>query len=125
MARHNREGRGIDQHGELWTISYQPDWLRQVKISRELPDGRRRSSLTLFRNPARTAEGPPGKVVRTRVTAADGSLDFQVSLDNRETEVDELVVSLWKKRGRKRERVKFILQGGMAPTRGPRRVRRS
>jgi hypothetical protein len=125
MARHNREGRGIDQHGELWKISYQPDWLRQVKISRELPDGRRRSSLTLFRNPARVAEGSPGKIVRTRITAADGSLDFQVSLENRQTEVDELVVSLWKHRGRTRERVKFILQGGMVQPRKPRRVKRS
>lgn len=125
MARHNREGRGIDQHGELWKISYQPDWLRQVKISRELPDGRRRSSLTLFRNPARTAESSPGKVVRTRIAAADGSLDFQLSLEDRGRDVDELIVSLWKKRGRKRERVKFVLQGGMMPPRGPRRVKKS
>ena len=56
MARHNREARGIDQLGTLWRISYQPDWLSRIKISRQLPGDRRRSMVTLFRNPARRAE---------------------------------------------------------------------
>lgn len=124
MARHNREGRGIDQHGDLWLISYQPDWLKRIKISRELPDGRRRSSLTLFRNPARHAEDGPGKLIRTRISAADGSVDFQVSLEDWEADLDQVVVGVWKKRGRRRERVKFIIQGGMPPPPAARRVAR-
>ena len=79
MARHNREARGIDQHGMLWSISYQPDWLSRVKISRKLPGDRRRSSLTLFRNPARRAEGRPGRLVRTGIQAVDGSAGFRVA----------------------------------------------
>ncbi len=113
MARHNQEGRGVDQHGDLWLIGYQPDWLKQVKISRELPDGRRRSTLTLFRNPARHAEDRPGKVVRTRITAADGSVDVQLSLEDRDAVVDHIVVAIKRKRGRRIERVQFLVQGGM------------
>lgn len=116
MARHNREGRGVDQHGDLWTVSYQPDWLRWVKISRELPDGRRRSTKTLFRNPARRAEDEPGKVIRTRVVAADGSAEFQVALEDRTSVVEELVVELRKPRGRRKpELIRFHVRGGMPP----------
>ncbi len=113
MARHNRESRGLDQHGDLWRISYQPDWLRYVKISRELPGGRRRSSLTLFRNPARQAHSEPGKEIRTRITAADGSVDVTVSLDDREGAVDHVVLGMRRRRGRKTELVKFTIQGGL------------
>lgn len=113
MARHNREGKGLDQHGDLWTVSYQPDWLRWVKISRELPDGRRRSSLTLFRNPERRAQDTPGKVVRTRIAAADGSAEFQVSLEDRGRLVERIAVEVEKPRGRRRERIRFVLEGGL------------
>ncbi len=115
MARHNREGRGVDQHGDLWMISYQPDWLRRVKISRRLPDGRRRSTLTLFRNPARQAEDEPGKVIRTRIAAADGSVDIQVALEDRRSAVDEVVLVTSKPVGRREEEVRFVIQGGLAP----------
>lgn len=115
MARHNREGKGVDQHGDLWLISYQPDWLKRVKISRRLPDGRRRSTLTLFRNPARRAEDEPGKVIRTRIAAADGSVDLQVSLEDRDGMVDELVVVTQRGTRRSAERVRFVIQGGLAP----------
>lgn len=115
MARHNREGRGVDQHGDLWMISYQPDWLRRVKISRRLPDGRRRSTLTLFRNPARRAEDEPGKVIRTRIAAADGSVDIQVALEDRRSAVDEVVLVTSKPVGRRAEEVRFVIQGGLAP----------
>ena len=114
MARHNREGRGVDQHGELWTVSYQPDWLRRVKISRELPDGRRRSSMTLVENPANRAEDEPGKVVRTRIAAADGSVEFQIALEDRDRIVDRIEVHLRKRPGRKSELIKFNIDGGLA-----------
>lgn len=113
MARHNREGKGLDQHGDLWIVSYQPDWLRWVKISRELPDGRRRSTLTLFRNSARRAKDQPGRKVRTRVRAADGSAAFQVSLEDRDDLVQRIVVEVEKPRGKRAELIKFTLEGGL------------
>ena len=36
MGRHNREGRGADQQGYEYQLNYQPDWLRLVKVTREL-----------------------------------------------------------------------------------------
>jgi hypothetical protein len=110
MARHNREGRGVDQLGNLWKISYQPDWFRLVKLSRPLP-GRRRSSQTLFRNPARHAEAEPGRSVRTRITSADGAVDIEISLEDRTDAIDHVVVGVKQKRGRKTELLKFVIQG--------------
>lgn len=78
MARHNREGSGADQRGFEYDVSYQPDWLRMVKVTRQLESGRQ-STKTLFRNP----EGPdaePGDRVRTRITSADQALDFEMAL---------------------------------------------
>lgn len=115
MARHNREGKGVDQHGDLWVISYQPDWLKRVKISRQLPGGRRRSSLTLFRNPARRAAEEPGKVIRTRIAAADGSVDIRLALEDRDSVVDEVTLVSRRGAGRRREEIRFHIQGGLAP----------
>lgn len=115
MARHNRDARGVDQHGELWEIRYQPDWMRRVKISRDLPDGDRRSRVTLFKNDAERAEAEPGKVVRTRITAADGSADFQVSLEDR-TDVVESIVVVVRRDGRE-ERLEFVLEDDLDPPR--------
>ncbi|HKK27724.1 MAG TPA: hypothetical protein VKB18_06550 [Gemmatimonadota bacterium] len=115
MARHNRQAKGVDQHGELWHISYQPDWMKRVKISRELPDGRRRSTVTLFKNEAEQAEAEPGRVVRTRIAAADGSAAFQVSLEDDEDIVERIVVVTRRKRGRQDEEVHFVLHGDLDP----------
>ncbi|MCG8469907.1 MAG: hypothetical protein MJB57_17150 [Gemmatimonadetes bacterium] len=115
MSRHNREGRGLDQLGNLWRISYQPDWFRLLKLSRPLPGGRRRSSLTLFRNPARHAEADPGRAVRTRITSADGSVDVSVALEDRDAIVDHIVIGIKNKRGRRTEILKFVVHGGLPP----------
>lgn len=117
MARHNREARGIDQHGMLWSISYQPDWLSRVKISRKLPGDRRRSSLTLFRNPARRAEGRPGRLVRTGIQAVDGSAGFRVAVEDPEGIIDQLIVVTRQKRSRRDERTRFVLEARMPPPR--------
>lgn len=93
MARHNREGEGTDQHGTEYTVSYQPDWLRQIKISRTLAGSQRQSTKTLFRNPATCAERPPGERVRTRVTSKDGKLDFEITIVDRAREIDQIVVT--------------------------------
>lgn len=118
MARHNRDARGVDQLGTLWRISFQPDWLSRIKISRQLPGDRRRSTVTLFRNPARRAESSPGRVVRTTVSAVDGSADFRISVEDPEGVVESVVVVTRRKRGRKNEVVKYVLESRLPPPRG-------
>lgn len=108
VARHNRETRAIDQKGVLWNIGYQPDWLSRVKISRFLPGGRRRSSLTLFRNPQRRAEAPPGRLVRTDIRAVDGSMRFRVAVEDPDDVIESVTVVTRKRRNG--EAVKFVLE---------------
>ena len=79
MARHNREGLGADQRGFEYGVSYQPDWLKLVKVTRLLESGRQ-STKTLFRNPAGGPEAEPGDRIRTRITSADQYLDFEVAV---------------------------------------------
>ena len=79
MARHNREGLGADQRGFEYGVSYQPDWLKLVKVTRQLESGRQ-STKTLFRNPTQRPEAEPGERIRTRITSMDQSLDFEVAL---------------------------------------------
>jgi hypothetical protein len=78
MARHNREGSGQDQRGRTYRVEYQPDWMRVVKVTRELAGGRQ-STKTLVRNPEPPA-AEPGSRVRTHVQCADLGLDFEVVL---------------------------------------------
>lgn len=79
MARHNREGAGADQRDFEYRVSYQPDWLRHVKVTRQLESGRQ-STMTLFRNPREWREAPPGDRVRTRIECEEQDLEFQVSV---------------------------------------------
>ena len=118
MARHNREARGIDQTGSLWRIGYQPDWLSRIKISRQLLDGRRRSSLTLFRTPARRAGAPPGRVVRTEVRSADGNTRFRIAVEDPDQIVEEVIVVTRPGRdGPRGELVKFSIESRLPPQR--------
>lgn len=78
MARHNREGSGADQRGFEYGVSYQPDWLKRVKVTRQLESGRQ-STKTLFRNPMEP-EAEPGERIRTRIVSSDQALDFEVAL---------------------------------------------
>jgi hypothetical protein len=77
MGRHNRDARGSDQRGFDYQISFQPDWLSQVKVTRNLESGRQ-STKTLFRNPEKVQEQPPGSKVRTRIVSAEQKLDFEI-----------------------------------------------
>lgn len=79
MARHNRDGKGADQRGLEYGVSYQPDWLKLVKVTRQLESGRQ-STKTLFRNPSRRPEAEPGERVRTRITSHDRAVDFELAL---------------------------------------------
>ena len=111
MARHNRDGEGTDQHGARYTISYQPDWLRQIKISRTLSGSNRQSTKTLFRNPASYAERSPGDRVRTRVTSADGKLDFEITVADKSRRVDQIVVTSRAADGK--GEITFIIDGSL------------
>jgi hypothetical protein len=80
MARHNREGKGEDQLGRTYVVSYQPDWFYQVKVTRDLDSGRQ-STKTLFRN-LDQPQGDPGSKVRTRIQSQELGLDVEVTLDD-------------------------------------------
>ena len=78
MGRHNRDGRGKDQSACEYEISYAPDWLSHVKVTRMLDHGRQ-STMTLFRSPERPRK-PTGKQVRTRIKCAELGIDFEIVL---------------------------------------------
>jgi hypothetical protein len=80
MARHNREGKGEDQLGRAYVISYQPDWFHQVKVTRDLDTGRQ-STKTLYRNPDQP-QADPGPKVRTRITCEELGVDVEVTLED-------------------------------------------
>ena len=90
MARHNREARGSDQRGYEYTVSYQPDWLRQVKVTRLLETGRQ-STKTLFANPS-SPEREPGRQVRTEVRCEEQGLSFQVAVTDPDRVVKRIIV---------------------------------
>jgi hypothetical protein len=80
MSRHNRDGSGTDQRGYEYQVSFQPDWLRQVKVTRNLESGRQ-STKTLLRNTA-APEQSPGARVRSRVSSPSQQIDFEVMLND-------------------------------------------
>lgn len=90
MARHNRDGTGEDQRGRSYRISFQPDWLRQIKVTRTLESGRQ-STKTLFRN-GEPREDEPGPRVRTRVTSAEQGLDFEIAIEDPRQVVRRIIV---------------------------------
>lgn len=90
MARHNREGRGEDQLGRSYEISYQPDWFHQVKVTRDLASGRQ-STKTLLRNPD-APQAPPGSKVRTRIRSEELGLDFEVMLEDEKGVIRRITV---------------------------------
>lgn len=92
MARHNREGSGADQRGFEYGVSYQPDWLRLVKVTRQLETGRQ-STKTLFRNPAEGPEAEPGPRVRTRIVCDDQPVDFEIAVTDPRAAVRRLRVA--------------------------------
>jgi hypothetical protein len=114
MARHNREGQGVDQRGYQYGVSYQPDWLRHVKVTRDLETGRQ-STKTLFRNPADRGEAEPGDRVRTRVTSRDQDVDFEITVGdpNRAVKRVRVVYEIPGEDGGRGEEIEFTLENGM------------
>lgn len=116
MARHNREGHGTDQRGFEYTVSYQPDWLKLVKVTRQLETGRQ-STKTLFRNSRERPEAAPGDRVRTRIVSADQRLDFEVCVSDPGASVRHIRISyaLPSPDGTREEEVEFTLESEAAP----------
>lgn len=106
MARHNREAQGTDQRGQEWVVSYQPDWLRQVKVTRTLENGRQ-STKTLIRNPA-GPESEPGSRVRTRIAARGARLDIEIGLVDPQRVVTRIIVEAMLP-GKSGESVAFVI----------------
>ena len=115
MARHNRDGYGADQRGFAYQVSYQPDWLRHVKVTRMLRPGRQ-STKTLFRNPAGRQEATPGGRVRTRIASPDQGLDFEVAVTDMKGAVARVRVAFMvvNDKGEKEE-VEFTLENELSP----------
>jgi hypothetical protein len=90
MARHNRVVRGTDQRGDAYELSYQPDWLRLIKVTRTLESGRQ-STKTLFKNGTRR-EQAPGSRVRTRIACKDTRLEFEIEIDDPQGVVRRIIV---------------------------------
>lgn len=90
MARHNRVARGSDQRGDSYELSYQPDWLRLVKVTRTLESGRQ-STKTLFKNAVKR-EQPPGQRIRTRIEAREQRLEFEIEVDDPQGVIRRVIV---------------------------------
>lgn len=106
MARHNRWDAGEDQCGFRYRISYPPDWLDRIRVTRRLPGGRQ-STKTLFKNPSRAPGVEAGRRVRARIESPEQDLEIEVSLGPDRSHVGELSVE-W--RGPGAERVAFAFQ---------------
>lgn len=90
MARHNREASGSDQRGYEYTISYQPDWLGQVKVTRLLETGRQ-STKALFANPEEAAR-EPGQQVRTAIRCSEQGMGFELAVTDPHRVIRRIVV---------------------------------
>ena len=116
MARHNREGRGADQCGFEYGVNYQPDWLKLVKVTRQLETGRQ-STKTLFRNPVNGPQANLGDRIRTRITSHDQALDFEVALTDPRAAVKRIRISYALPDGHGREEeVEFTLESEDVPS---------
>ena len=104
-----RDGRGTDQDGNEYEVSYQPDWLRWVKVTRTLQNGRR-STKTLFRNPDRLGFRKPGNKVRTRIRCSAEKLDFGIEVDDPTGVIRRIVVET--NAGGREETIDFTVESG-------------
>lgn len=112
MSRHNRHGGGTDQRGFHYHISYQPDWLDRIRVTRRLPTGRQ-STKTLFRNPSRRPESDVGGLIRTMIESPEQDLRVEVALRADADRVGEMEV-VWVSNGGPEpamDRVSLTLQG--------------
>jgi hypothetical protein len=118
VARHNREGTGSDQRGFEYSISYQPDWLRHVKVTRALPSGRQ-STMTLFRNPVPHREEELGSRVRTRIVCEEQGVDLELAVRGRQEGVRcvSITFTVPRANGKGTEEVTLTLEDDLSPER--------
>lgn len=117
MPRHNRGGEGRDQRGFRYLISYQPDWLRRIAVTRSLASGRQ-STKTLFRNPSSVRQTSPGKRVRTRITSLDQGIDVEIAVTGARTAVTRVQIACHLPSGHpatRDDQVVFTLEIGLPP----------
>lgn len=112
MARHNRDGQGVDQRGYEYTVGFQPDWFRYIKVTRDLETGRQ-STKTLYRNPSENREAEPGDRVRTSVSSQEQELEFEVTIadPNRAVRRIRVLYELPGRDGRREEEIEFTVEG--------------
>lgn len=91
MARHNRDASGVDQRGFRYRISYQPNWVDRIRVTRRLSTGRQ-STRTLFRNPARVRERPEVGLVRTMIESPEQDLKVEIVFRAAAGQVGEIEV---------------------------------
>jgi hypothetical protein len=93
MARHNRNGTGVDQRGFRYDVSYHPDWLDRIRVTRRLPSGRQ-STKTLFRNPAHAPERREGGggLIRTTIRCPEQDLNVEIVFRAASGQVGEIEV---------------------------------
>ena len=113
MARHNRVGRGTDQRGADYSISYPPDWLQHVKVTRILENGRQ-STKTLFRNPEKPGRRT-GSQVRTRISSRKEGLDFEIGVSDPHGVITRIVVETAKPDRGGDSTIQFTIDDGQAP----------
>ncbi len=116
MARHNRDGRGSDQRGFDYEISYQPDWLQQVKVTRNLESGRQ-STKTLFRNPLPNREQSPRARVRTRISSSEQGIEFEIAINDPKRVIKRIIVETVPAGQKAEDGVSFSLEDAMPPKR--------
>lgn len=92
MARDNQTGRGRDQKGFEYEVSYQPDWFKALRVTRK-DSGGQESTATIFGNPEPHAKGKKPKKVKTRVKSADGHVDFTIDVDDPDKKVKSIMVA--------------------------------
>ena len=86
----------MDQDGFGYRISYPPDWLDRIRVTRRLPSGRQ-STRTLFRNPARKPQaGAKGLtrmgLTRIKIESAEQGLEVAISFSGGAGHVNEIEV---------------------------------
>jgi hypothetical protein len=113
MARHNREASGTDQRGYAYSINYPPDWLRHIKVTRDLETGRQ-STKTLFRNPVGRGVQSPGEQRRLRIVSPEQGLEVEVIVGDPDRAVRTFTVTcVLDGHGGRPERVVFKVEGGL------------
>ncbi len=81
----------MDQRGFGYRISYPPDWLERVRVTRRLASGRQ-STRTIFRNPTRNPEVDPGDLIRVRIESPEQEMVIATTVRTTRDRLGEIVL---------------------------------